>query len=120
MASVIRFGTDGWRATIAEDYTFANVRIVSQAVAEYLKAEFARQGFPTRGPILRRSVFSGKLADTAAKAWEEANERRAVERRPRLQRITLQECRHTYASMLMAARYTSWCGPRRGVDRSLR
>ncbi len=39
MASPIKFGTDGWRAPIAEDYTFANVRIVAQAVAEFLKAE---------------------------------------------------------------------------------
>ncbi len=39
MASPIKFGTDGWRAGIAEDYTFANVRIVAQAVAEFLKAE---------------------------------------------------------------------------------
>ena len=35
----IKFGTDGWRAVIAEDYTFENVRKVSQAVAEYLKSE---------------------------------------------------------------------------------
>ncbi len=33
----IKFGTDGWRAAIAEDYTFANVRLVSQAVADFLK-----------------------------------------------------------------------------------
>ena len=39
MASSIKFGTDGWRAAIGEEYTFANVRIVSQAVAEFLKAE---------------------------------------------------------------------------------
>ncbi|MDP2935254.1 MAG: phosphoglucomutase/phosphomannomutase family protein, partial [Dehalococcoidia bacterium] len=35
--SVIKFGTDGWRAAIAEDFTFQNVRICAQAVAEYLK-----------------------------------------------------------------------------------
>ncbi len=34
----IKFGTDGWRALIAEDYTFENVRICSQAVCEYMKA----------------------------------------------------------------------------------
>src|SRR5438132_4262084 len=34
----IRFGTDGWRAVIAEDYTFANVERVAQAYADYLKA----------------------------------------------------------------------------------
>jgi len=32
----IKFGTDGWRAIIAEDYTFENVRICAQAVAKYL------------------------------------------------------------------------------------
>jgi alpha-D-glucose phosphate-specific phosphoglucomutase len=39
MASGIKFGTDGWRAIIAEDYTYANVRTCAQAVAEYLKSE---------------------------------------------------------------------------------
>lgn len=32
----IRFGTDGWRAVIAEDYTFDNVRRCAQGFAEYL------------------------------------------------------------------------------------
>lgn len=35
--SDVRFGTDGWRAVIAEDYTFDNVRAVTQATAEYLR-----------------------------------------------------------------------------------
>src|SRR5581483_11054861 len=34
----IKFGTDGWRARIAEDFTYANVEIVAQAVADYVKA----------------------------------------------------------------------------------
>lgn len=34
---VIKFGTDGWRAIISEEFTFANVRRVAQAIAEYLK-----------------------------------------------------------------------------------
>ncbi|MCI0663170.1 MAG: phosphoglucomutase/phosphomannomutase family protein, partial [Acidobacteria bacterium] len=34
--SIIKFGTDGWRARIAEDFTFANVEIVTQALADYL------------------------------------------------------------------------------------
>jgi alpha-D-glucose phosphate-specific phosphoglucomutase len=38
MPTPIKFGTDGWRAVIGEDYTFANVRLVTQAVADYLKA----------------------------------------------------------------------------------
>jgi len=33
----IKFGTDGWRGIISEDFTFENVKIVSQAMAEYLK-----------------------------------------------------------------------------------
>jgi len=33
----IKFGTDGWRARIAEDFTFENVRLVSYALADYLK-----------------------------------------------------------------------------------
>ncbi|MDM8526926.1 phosphoglucomutase/phosphomannomutase family protein [Anaerolineales bacterium HSG24] len=32
----IKFGTDGWRAVIAETFTFENVRLVSQAVANHL------------------------------------------------------------------------------------
>ena len=32
----IKFGTDGWRAIIAEDYTFENVRFCAQGVANYL------------------------------------------------------------------------------------
>ena len=36
--SKVKFGTDGWRAVIAEDFTFANVERVSQAAAEYWEA----------------------------------------------------------------------------------
>lgn len=36
--SPIKFGTDGWRAIIAEDFTFANVRACAQGLAEELKA----------------------------------------------------------------------------------
>ena len=32
----IRFGTDGWRAVIAEGFTFANLERVAQAYADYL------------------------------------------------------------------------------------
>lgn len=37
MSAVIKFGTDGWRAVIAEDFTFANVRACAQGVADYLR-----------------------------------------------------------------------------------
>jgi phosphomannomutase len=35
-ASEIKFGTDGWRAIIGQEYTFKNLKAVSQAVADYL------------------------------------------------------------------------------------
>ena len=34
---MIKFGTSGWRGIIGEDFTFANVRIASQGIANYLK-----------------------------------------------------------------------------------
>ncbi len=41
----IKFGTDGWRGVIAEDYTFANARIVAQAIARYVvRCEDAGKG----------------------------------------------------------------------------
>jgi len=35
---MIKFGTDGWRAVIAEDFTFRNVERVAQAAADYWAA----------------------------------------------------------------------------------
>ncbi len=35
----IKFGTSGWRGVLAEDFTLDNVRVVVQAIADYLKAE---------------------------------------------------------------------------------
>ena len=35
----IKFGTDGWRGLIADDFTFANVRIAAQAIAAYVHAK---------------------------------------------------------------------------------
>jgi len=37
MNSPIKFGTDGWRAIIADTFTFDNVRIAAQATADYFK-----------------------------------------------------------------------------------
>lgn len=37
MVNDIKFGTDGWRGKIAEDYTFQNVRRCSQGFASFLK-----------------------------------------------------------------------------------
>ena len=37
MNNPIKFGTDGWRGVIADDFTFANVRFCAQGAADYLK-----------------------------------------------------------------------------------
>lgn len=49
----IRFGTDGWRAVISDTFTFANLRLVAQAIADYALEETngppeAVIGFDTR------------------------------------------------------------------------
>ncbi|MDP2906035.1 MAG: phosphoglucomutase/phosphomannomutase family protein [Candidatus Omnitrophota bacterium] len=45
----IKFGTDGWRGIIADNYTFKNLRILSQAVADYLGPnKTVAVGFDTR------------------------------------------------------------------------
>jgi phosphomannomutase len=43
MSLKIKFGTDGWRGTIAEEYTFANVRRCAQGFARYL-LDLGRRG----------------------------------------------------------------------------
>jgi phosphomannomutase len=48
--SDIVFGTDGWRARIAEDYTFDNVRRCAQGFADYLKATYP--GETQRGAVI--------------------------------------------------------------------
>ena len=45
----IKFGTDGWRGVIARDFTFDNVEIVTQAIADYLESQ----------PPSRREVLIG-------------------------------------------------------------
>ena len=49
----IKFGTDGWRAVISENFTFDNLRLVAQAIAQYILEENPDQprcvvGFDTR------------------------------------------------------------------------
>jgi len=34
----IRFGTDGWRGVVGEDFTLPNVRVVAQAIADYVNS----------------------------------------------------------------------------------
>ncbi|GGG77706.1 phosphomannomutase [Edaphobacter dinghuensis] len=36
--TVVKFGTDGWRGIIADDFTYANVRVAAAAIANYVLA----------------------------------------------------------------------------------
>jgi phosphomannomutase len=57
----IKFGTDGWRGIIGDNYTFANLEIVSQAVADYLrKGKTVAIGYDTR-------FLSDYFAETSAR-----------------------------------------------------
>src|SRR6184192_1014544 len=50
--SPVKFGTSGWRVVIAEDFTFANVRLALTAIAGHVKAKSAQPtilvGYDTR------------------------------------------------------------------------
>lgn len=48
MTNVIKFGTDGWRAIIAEDFTFLNVRALAASIARYLQ----ETGLGERGLVI--------------------------------------------------------------------
>jgi phosphoglucomutase len=47
---MIKFGTSGWRGLIARDFTFDNVRLASQAIAEYLKTQLPKSAGKPAGP----------------------------------------------------------------------
>jgi phosphomannomutase len=48
MLNKIKFGTDGWRGVIAEDFTFANVQRVAEAITQYVREE----GDPAKGLVV--------------------------------------------------------------------
>jgi phosphomannomutase len=64
----IKFGTDGWRGLIADDFTFTNVRIAAEAVAAYIHA----QEDPTKGICIGydsrfgSKAFANACAEVAA------------------------------------------------------
>jgi len=68
----IKFGTDGWRAVIAEDFTFANVARVAQATADYWKSEVQSPKSKVFGYELKvivgydRRFFSDRFAQITA------------------------------------------------------
>jgi phosphoglucomutase len=62
---MIRFGTSGWRGIISDEFTFSNVRLVSQAIANYL----ARERPPGRGVVVGYDTrfLSEKFASECAR-----------------------------------------------------
>jgi phosphomannomutase len=61
----IKFGTDGWRGLIADDFTFDNVRMVARAIAGYV----AKHEDPTHGVIIGYDTRFG--SDRVARAVAE-------------------------------------------------
>jgi phosphoglucomutase len=64
----IKFGTSGWRGILAEDFTFANARLVCQGIADYLKQEGLTHqgvviGYDTR---FRSEAFAATAAEVMA------------------------------------------------------
>lgn len=62
----IRFGTDGWRAVIAETFTFGNLRRVAQAVADYITKEVAANGAQSSPPEMVVGFDTRFLSDRFA------------------------------------------------------
>ena len=68
--AVVKFGTDGWRGIIADDFTYANVRVAASAIAHYvLEQEDASTGiaiaYDTR---FGSRAFAGVVAEVLADA----------------------------------------------------
>ncbi len=63
----ILFGTDGWRAVIAEDFTFANVELVARAAAQFFK----KQPNAERGIVVGYDArfLSDRFAATVARVF---------------------------------------------------
>jgi alpha-D-glucose phosphate-specific phosphoglucomutase len=55
----IHFGTDGWRAVISDTFTFNNLRMVTQAIADALKSEGWTNGVQVKHDPANRSVVVG-------------------------------------------------------------
>ncbi|MCA1666414.1 MAG: phosphoglucomutase/phosphomannomutase family protein [Thermomicrobia bacterium] len=63
----IRFGTDGWRAVIADDFTLANVRLCAAAIADWVKQT---EGAAERGVVVGhdRRFLSEQFAEAVTEA----------------------------------------------------
>ncbi len=76
----IKFGTDGWRGVIGDDFTFANVRRVAAAVAQYVR----RESEPGRGLVVGYDTrfLSAECARSAAEVVAAAGIRVLLADRP--------------------------------------
>src|ERR1700733_1587119 len=79
MPQNIKFGTDGWRGIIADDFTFENVRRVAGAIASYaLKDEDARRGifigYDTRFASQRAAQIVAEIIAAAGISVKLAND----------------------------------------------
>jgi len=71
---MIKFGTDGYRAVIAEGFTTEKVKIISQGVSEYLEHDVALKGKKAKVIIGYDSRFlSGLFAKRAAQVFSANN-----------------------------------------------
>ena len=55
----IHFGTDGWRAVISDTFTFANLRMVTQAIADSILADIKNTGPLNAGRVPNLNVVVG-------------------------------------------------------------
>lgn len=64
----IKFGTDGWRAVISEDFTFDNVKKVAQAVADFMNKDCAALKVKDRRAVVGYDTrfLSDKYAELVA------------------------------------------------------
>ena len=67
--SKIKFGTDGWRAVIAREYTFANLERVAQAYADYLSGNAAITASPFVVVGYDRRFLSQEFSERAAEVF---------------------------------------------------
>jgi phosphomannomutase len=62
----IRFGTDGWRAVIADGFTFANVARVAQAYADFVRGQHQKDARPQVVVGYDRRFLSEHFAETVS------------------------------------------------------
>ncbi len=105
---------DGYRLRVVKSKSRAGTGRrppIAEPLRPILLSEYMRQGRPTTGPVVAVSVISNKFGDRSRRSWgwqrdEDDTWIPSGSPSPPLEPITLHECRHTYASFLMAAGYT--------------